>query len=291
MRNQEQLKEMLTQISVQDYNVPNGVDMDGLISDMLIHLGDADGELRDDLIYSIFGEWTDAELLSSAQMKHILDTCLSDNYLFNGIGKADTDTVFTRSFSTLAIALAFCLQDEKPFLTAKEVGNIQAILMRYAAQEKDYRGYVKGNGWAHAIAHLADALANAFGVDKVVGGDYAPSVTDLHKGLATIKMLICNKDFVYVAEEDERLVGTFFSICSSELLTTVDIIAWVDSFDMGNKEREIYPDDYNLRVNKKNFMRSLYFQLLECADGEFDEIAVREVDKHILGFLVEHEDD
>jgi len=290
MRTYEQLTQILTQIKSNDYEIPDDVNIDELISDMLNYIGDTDGELRDKLIYSAFNQWS-YKTLTQAQIRHILFTCIGEQYLFKGIGESGTDTVFTRAFSSLPISLAFCMHDDTPFLTVDEINNVKNTVMRYAAEERDYRGYVDGKGWAHAIAHLADALANIFGVDKAVDieSEYSASREDLEKGLGVIKMLVCNKEYVYTAEEDERLIPVFFSICSNEMFTTSEIIAWLDSFNMEDKEwwSGAVPDSFNLHLNRKTFMRSLYFQLLECKDDEFDEISVREIDKHVLSFLVE----
>lgn len=83
-------------------------DLDNLeevIKEMLIHIGSVDGELRDSLIFSTFYQLIENNKLSNSLMVKILDICLSEEYLFKGIGEQGTDTVFTRSFSSLVIAL------------------------------------------------------------------------------------------------------------------------------------------------------------------------------------------
>jgi len=83
MRNFEELKQCLVQIRDNDYGVTDGIALDGLISDMLSFIGHTDGELRDGLIYSTFGSWVDNGTLSTEQMRHILTTCLGEQYLFS----------------------------------------------------------------------------------------------------------------------------------------------------------------------------------------------------------------
>ena len=272
MKNIAELKQRLTQVKDNDYNIPDGIDTDALIVDMLTNIGHPDGELRDGLIYSTFGSWVENGSLTIKQMKHILTTCLGENYLFHGIGEKDTDTVFTRSFSSLAIALAFVMHDEKPFLTQAEVGGIKDAVLHYISQEKDYRGYVPGKGWAHAIAHAADALANIAGVDKAadIDGDYSIGREGLLEILDAIKMLAINPALVYDAEEDERLAEAAMYVIYTEVLSNDDICSWIADFAK-YIDRNTMPSDYFRKINQKHFLRSLYFELI--ADDDLKELS------------------
>jgi hypothetical protein len=288
MRNYEELKRLLIQIKDNNYDVPEGMDADDIISDMLKFIGHTDAELRDELIYTTFVQWAEEKgVISPEKMKEILDICLGNSHLFFGIGEKDTDSVFTRAFSSLVIAVAFCVQDENPFLTADEICGIKEVVLRYISQEKDYRGYVDGKGWAHAVAHIADALANIAGCDKAISVDdeYCISRDGLLEILQAVKTLVCNKDCVYAAEEDERLAGASMFVIYREVLTIDEIINWIDSFGAaeGMNWKGSIPADYYLHVNRKHFMRSLYFKLL--SDKDYEKIC-----KHMLGFLVESDD-
>jgi len=291
MRTFEELKQLLAQIKGNDCSVPDGADVDGIIADMLRFIGHTDAELRDKLIYSIFDSWAENGALSATQMKHILTTCLGERYLFLGIGEKGTDSVFTRAFSSLLISVAFCMHDENPFLTAKEIQGVKETVLRYVSQEKDYRGYVDGKGWAHAVAHIADALVNIAGVEKAVDvdGDYCIGREGMLEILQAVKFLVCNKEHVYSAEEDERLVTPFMAaITDRKIFATEELIGWIGSFNMADSEywKGAMPGDYYLRVNRKNFMRSLYFRLQSQISTEgFEEIC-----KFLLGFLAKSGD-
>jgi len=283
MRTQEQLKHLLTQVKENDYAAPGGTNVDSVLDDMLKHIGHTDGELRDKLIYTTFYQWGENKgLISAEKMKQILGICLSDTHLFFGIGEKDTDSVFTRSFSSLVISVAFCMHDEAPFLSAGDVQAIKEAVLRYISQEKDFRGYVEGKGWAHSIAHIADALVNIAGCD--VDGKHCIGREGVQEVLQAVKMLVCNKEHVYSAEEDERLVTPFMVATDLKLFTTSELIGWIDSFNMTDNEywKGTLPGDYYLHLNRKNFMRSLYFRLQSQISTEgFDEIC-----KHMSGFLI-----
>jgi len=78
-------------------------------------------------------------------------------------------------------------------------------------------------------------------------------------------------------------------VCSNEILTDDDLTAWIDSFNpIDNHWSEgVVPDDYYLHVNRKHFLRSLYFNFLSCDDDEFDAVNASVISKHLLAFLVE----
>ena len=285
MKNPEALKQQLTSIKESGYKIPTGVNLDALIADMLAHIGDTDAELRDALIYSTFGEWTDNKILSAVQLKHILTTCLDSQHLFFGIGEKDTDSVFTRAFSSLPISLVlWSNQNKTPLLTAAEILDIKETMLRYIGQEKDCRGYVNGKGWAHAIAHIADVLGHLAEASVTTEGeeDFSLSREGLLEILEAVKMMVSRKDGVYTAEEDERLTVPVMDVIYREALTNEEIIRWIDSFNIEDKEwyRGTMPDSYYLYVNRKHFMRSLNFKLL--SDGDYSEIC-----EHMLGFLME----
>jgi hypothetical protein len=253
---------------------------------MLKYIGHPDSELRDKLIYSTFNSWTDNGTLSTARMERILTACLGEQHLFFGIGEKDTDSVFTRAFSSLAIALAFCLHEKTPFLTIADVQRVKEALLRYMNQEKDCRSYVDGKGWAHAVAHVADALGNAVGCK--VDGQFCFDRKELLEILSAVKTLALCNNCVYTAEEDERLIFVVNAVCANKILTNEDITAWIDSFNFTDNEwwNGTIPNDYYLHVNCKNFLRSLYFNFLSPND-ELEIVDPIAIVKHLRAILVD----
>ena len=80
-----------------------------------------------------------------------------------GVGEDGTDTVFRRSFS--ALVLAVVLERATTLATTTGTGLPDDTLLRWGdriagwlVRERDLRGFVLGKGWAHALAHGADAL-------------------------------------------------------------------------------------------------------------------------------------
>lgn len=136
-------------------------DLDTLIKKMMYHIGSPDPELRDTLIYSTFGKLIQEDYLNHQQMKYIIETCLNEQHLFLNIGVTNKDSVFTRSFSALTIALILAKDRENHFLSKDIVISAIESSINYLVREEDIRGYIEIKGWAHSIAHGADLLAAA----------------------------------------------------------------------------------------------------------------------------------
>lgn len=230
--------------------------LEDVIREMLIHIGSVDEELRDSLIYSTFYELIEDNKLSNSLMVKILDTCLSEEYLFKRIGEQGTDTVFTRSFSSLVIALIVEKDKTNEFLNKQQLEEVYKKTITYLQAEKDVRGYVEGKGWAHSIAHGADLF------ESIISH---PSYDLLHaeECLNVIKACIW-KDTVLQDNEDERLIFAVEAMIDKGLPEEM-LVEWVHNFEnlLGSRFKEqnriVF---YKYRSNVMNFLKSLYFRLI-----------------------------
>jgi len=261
-RTAEELRQLLKQMEQNNHRIPAGVDVNELINDMLHYIGHTDSELRDDLIYGTFVGWEDGDIISPEQMRYMLDTALDEKHLFYGIGENGTDSVFTRTFSSLLIAVALYYHGEIPFLSNEDITNITKTILRYVQMEKDVRGFVKegGKGWAHSIAHASDMLGNIC---------YYTNHDDSISLLGAIKTMISNSDVVYTTGEDRRLADAFTRILYSavidrEVVPYKELCDFVENFPVKNEEEA----PYILRTNLQNFMKSLLVEMTIAADDE-----------------------
>jgi hypothetical protein len=71
--------------------------------------------------------------------------------------------------------------------------------------------------------------------------------------------LIEINDYVYINGEDERITTAVLSIFNN--LNEAFLKEWISSFDKFKKIGR-HPEDMNIKVNIKNFLRSLYFRIL-----------------------------
>ena len=239
-----------------------GADL-GLIPAMLENIGSTDPVLRDDLIYETFAGWIKADQLSPGELKHLLNACLDDSHTFYRIGEEGTDSVFTRTFSLLVVALILDAQRRNRFLTQADIREVKAKMVRYMAEEKDVRGYIEEKGWAHSTAHAADVLWELAKCGELA--DRQDLLDILHA--VSEKVIISN--YIYIHKEDERMARAVVCIFGRVILDEREIAGWLEGFGDIRKSGSHPEDDY-LRNNVKMFLRSLYFRL--SPDGSEGQI-------------------
>lgn len=249
------LKDELRKIKANQYKVPVNLNVFDLAIEMMDHIGDVDPELRDNLIYSTLLNWATQDVFDTQQMRELLKISLDDNHLFWRIGEIGTDSVFTRSFSMLVIPLVMDMDRKNSFLSQEEVRMIKDKLLSYIKLEKDTRGYVENKGWAHAIAHTADAF------EDLSQSTYMDS-TYLIEILHAIHKIISVNHYLYINGEDERMVTAAVSILNRDNIEDMDINYWIHSFSETRKTGR-HPEDDILYKNIKCFLRSLYFRIVE----------------------------
>lgn len=227
-----------------------------IVASMMAHIGSTDSELRDKLIYTRFFELIFEGQLEQDLMIELLEMALSDEFLFKGIGGNGTDSVFTRTFTTLLIALILYSDNEDNFLDAATVGNVKDKLIAYIDKEVDLRGYVQDKGWAHAAAHAADAFEELVKNRKLPQEDY-PELLDV------LWNKIFISDYVYIHDEEERILipilqmtnqGFDFGILE-ELIKTIPKM-------LKSRKEEITEEEYwMLFFNSKTFLKSFYMKI------------------------------
>lgn len=261
------LKERLLEVKENDYQAPDHAFE--LVLEMLEQIGSTDAELRDDLIYSTLANWILNGVLTPEELVRIVPIILDDRHLFYQIGENGEDSVFTRSFSVLIVPLLLIAHRNHPFLTEEQVSTIKEAVFHYVLAEKDLRGFVGDKGWAHAIAHAADALDDLALCSEL-------SNDDLMKILSLVQLKISAKERVFTDDEDERMVTAIISVWQRNMVSIEEISHWVRIFaeeEEGGSEYE----QRTQRINRKNFLRSLYFRLQFLGIEGMDRLPIEEV--------------
>ncbi|WP_407272443.1 DUF2785 domain-containing protein [Radiobacillus sp. PE A8.2] len=227
-----------------------------LVKSMLSYIGTTDSELRDHLIYSTFCQCVIDNLFDHQLLSGLLDYCLSESLLFKGIGEKDTDTVFTRSFSSLFIAVTLYKDNRDDFLPANVVSNAKDSLIKYINLENDLRGFVPMKGWAHSIAHVADAIDELVQSKKIEQNDYLEILTTLWN-----KMFTSNS--VYIHGEDERILRPIRVMLDKGLeISEVERLITNIPSELQIRKEQITEENYWFLVaNCKAFLKSLYIQV------------------------------
>ena len=244
-------------IRKNEYAIPEGYTAENLAPKLLSCFASPDPELRDDLAYSILTEWVDHDFYTYKQIREMM-IVLSSN-LEIGIGEKDTDSVFLRTFSILALALMIYHDNNKSFLKADEVETLLEKGLEYLHAEKDPRGYIQIKGWAHALAHTADLML-VLAENRHTNIDQHIKILD---GIA--KKLINSTDWVYLHGEDDRLSAVVIAILQRNLIELPHIEEWLSSLATPVngfwKGAWIKEDATRAFFNLRNFLRSLYLQI------------------------------
>ena len=135
--------------------VPDDRPLADLTTELTTMLGSPDPSMRDDLAYPTLATWVDRGVYDD------LITGLGDGMaagLTVGLGEQGTDSVFRRAFSVLVLAECIDRDNQEGLLPAGKLLEWGDRIASWYLRERDLRGFVAGKGWAHTVAHGADAI-------------------------------------------------------------------------------------------------------------------------------------
>ena len=129
-------------------------------------------------------------------------------------------------------------------------------------REKDTRGYVPGKGWAHTVAHGADAL----GCLARSPHFWIHELTVLLDVLAD--RLLLPADAVFTAGEPDRLAAATMAVLRRNLVPLGVVEPWVARLTAtAAAEAPVAADPFLRRGNAEAFLRALHLQLLLAGDA------------------------
>ncbi|MCP3739299.1 DUF2785 domain-containing protein [Rossellomorea sp. BNER] len=227
------------------------INLDPIIKEMLRQIGSTDPELRDHMIYIFFSRLIQGDFLKGDQLQYILEITMDNDHLFYRIEEINTDGVFTRSFSSLVMALVIEVDIKKTFLPQDLVMKAFNRTIEYFHKERDLRGYVEEKGWAHSVAHGADLMEALIKHPKINTRYY-------REALAAIEQFVLRDHGVYIDDEDERLVFPIEAMLKWE---TVEIVEWIHGLDSKVLKVKGETRYFHLKINTSHFLKSLYFRL------------------------------
>ncbi|MFJ7407603.1 MULTISPECIES: DUF2785 domain-containing protein [unclassified Lysinibacillus] len=247
------LMEDLQRIEENEYQLGEGEQHQDFLPLLLEYIGDSQPELRDNLIYPMFYMWIKEEnRFSEEELRSLLTVLTDENHLFYNIGSEEDQSVFTRTFSALPIALIIQRHRQNPFLNQEEIEQLMQVMLRYYNEEKDLRGYLSVGGWAHSASHGADVFVELVQCEE-------SSVAMLREVLVAISDMLHNGIHIFSDEDDERLVNIVDTMIDKELLPHQEIADWISCLaqycNLPRSRSQVIA-----RVNSKNFLRSLYFR-------------------------------
>src|SRR5262249_13566320 len=155
------------------------------------------------------------------------------------------------SFSNLVIAAILYSDANNPTLSEEVLDRVRRALFRYAEQERDWRGYIAGKGWAHAMAHLADALDEC--------AQHPAQSEQAREEIMSLVGELAKQQIPLYHEEDMRLATIPYHIILGKQVSDEFLSGWLESCFV---ERGDGIASWTRATNSKNFLRSLYFLLM-----------------------------
>lgn len=239
------------QVMAAGLGVPTDRPLDDLTAELTGLLGSPDPGERDETAYTTLATWISRGVYDDLLLG------LGDGMtagLSIGLGEAGTDTVFRRSFS--ALILAECLQRDLTVsaLTPGKILEWGDRIATWYLRENDLRGFVPGKGWAHALAHGADAigtLARSRSLGK-------PELTVLLDVLADRVLL--NTSVPLVAGEPDRMAAAVMHVLRRGLVPLDVLEPWVARLASAADARGSALTDLS-KGNPEALLRALYLQL------------------------------
>ena len=230
-----------------------------LTAELTTMLGSADPEQRDGTAYPALSTWIERGVYDD------LLAGLGDGMaagLAVGLGERDTDTVFRRSFSVLALAECLARDNVRFLLPSAKIYRWGDHIATWYLRERDVRGFVPGKGWAHAIAHGADAIAVL-----AQSPHFATNELTVLLDVLADRLLADNGDLL-VAGETDRMAAATMQILRRNVVGLKVLEPWIariaaqaDPFGSAGDH-----DPYALTGNAQSYLRSLHMQLTLAAN-------------------------
>lgn len=237
---------------------PEGQNLLALTDELFTYVSSTDPELRDGIGYEVFANWIETEPYTPEALRGYLTRLLAN--LQVGLGEQESDTVFGRAFSVLFLAEVIHRDNQKPYLEAHEVTDALEQVLAYLAKEKDPRGFVPGKGWAHALAHTADALM-VFARSPHVDASGLTQIMDV----VSVKMRAAS-EWIYVHGEDDRLARAIVTAFTRDLLTIEQVKSWIEALSANWKGAWQEEASARAYFNVRNLLRAIHIRVLSAKE-------------------------
>ncbi|MCW2833926.1 MAG: hypothetical protein JWN68_1879 [Nocardioides sp.] len=239
--------------------VPSDRHLEDLTVELTSMLGSPDPEQRDGTAYPALATWIERGIYDD------LLPGLGDGMaagLTVGLGERGTDSVFRRSFSALALAECLARDNERNILPSDRVFEWGDRIASWYLRERDTRGYVPGKGWAHAIAHGADAIGIL-----AQSPHFATNELTVLLDVLADRLLMPGSDLLLAGETD-RVAAATMQILRRNVISLKILEPWVARIaQAANPFNSSGEDDpYALTGNAQAFLRSLHLQLTLAGD-------------------------
>jgi hypothetical protein len=241
------------QVVADGLQVPTDRSLVEMTEELTRMLGDPDPDVRDGIAFPTIATWIDEGVYDDLLIG--LGDGMSHG-LVVGLGRVSDDTIFRRSFSALVLTECIDRSTNAGLASAEVVLRWGDQVMGWLSREKDLRDFVPGKGWAHAMAHGADALA-ALARSPYVGRLELTVVLDV-----IADRLLDPANTSWISGEDDRLALATMQVLQRNVLGLDVLEPWVVRVAEGARgSGNASENPFRVAGNVQAYLRSLHLQL------------------------------
>jgi hypothetical protein len=258
----EQIK-TITENNFQISSVSSLMEMTPL---MIEKLGSIDSDIREGCLEILYtwimnGEYDNKTLISLGNQ------LISLTHM--GLGQELSDSVFLRAFAALEVTgiLFFderCengeIEGRTAFLTPEILKRWFTTALEYYQQEKDFRAYVMGKGWAHSIAHGAD-LFKEFAKHRLIQKEEILQMFHVFK-----LKLASPSPIIFKGKEELRIASAVYTALLRNKLEIREVKDWLFSLFSPFKDKKFWdfikePKILNSYFHVERFVKDFYLMI------------------------------
>jgi len=258
--------DQIKSIMENNFQIPSEYSLMEITPILIEKLGSIDSNIREGCLEILYawimnGEYDNTTLITLGD--HLI------SLTHTGLDQEISDFVFLRAFTALEVAgiLNFdekCekgeIEGRKPFLTPEIVKRWFTTAVEYYQQERDYRSYVIGKGWAHSIAHGAD-LFSAFAKHRLIQKEEILQILQLFK-----QKLVLSSLRAFNGKEELRIASAVYAALLRNILDIHDINNWLSSIFEPFQGKHFWdfakePEKLNGYFHAERFFKDFYFMV------------------------------
>ena len=241
------------QVLERGLEVPTDRPLDELTAELTRMLGSTNPVERDRTAYPALGTWIDRGVYDEL-LRGLGDGMAAG--LEIGLGQERSDTVFRRTFSVLVLATVIERDTQEHLVPAEQVLRWGDQIVGWYLRERDLRGYIDGKGWAHAVAHGADAIA-------ALAGSRHFGVPELTVLLDVLADRLTLTDTTLLCGEPDRMAHAVIEVLRRDLVPLTVVEPWVRRVARQGATDAIRGagDPYASTNNAQQLLRAVYLQL------------------------------
>jgi hypothetical protein len=241
------------QVAAAEMKVPIDRPLADLTAELTTMLGSTDPVERDQIAYPILATW-----ISEGVYDDLL-AGLGDGMaagLTRGLGEEETDSVFRRSFSVLVLAECIERDNSESRLPASKILEWGDRVSGWLVRERDVRGFVPERGWAHAVAHGADAI-------RVLADSPHFGLNELTVLLDVVAdRVVLETPAPLSSGEPDRLARATMAVLRRRLVPLRIIEPWLARITAAATHAAVPEvDPYRASGNPEAFLRALHIQV------------------------------